>query len=292
MASRDLDITRNCLRTSLSRASGVKDGDDTSQSIYWTPCGPSLDLHLGLDFSLTNWGFERTNLSLCNDPSIQNTCTQAHTRSSNISSQPAGHGDADCLATPDCQQDTFISSNSGSISWLNTTTSSVQRFPSTASIIRFLGGIGDEWLPSEPNRGFCVPANWGQPVFADSSFDITLEDSPESWGDRKYDELRAPARIPTLLAPYEHSDIVPPQTGTDVVLHGLHPIARSLEPLNTLWTFDEQVTIALLHARMSQSREKSEQFTEDYVSKNGLIATIADRVFSSAKRCFNKNQRR
>lgn len=235
-APSDLENIKDRPGTPLSRASGVKDGDDTSQSIYWTPCGPSPHLHLSLDFSLTNWDFECIKFSPCDDLSIQNTRADAQTRNSNRSriqashrgdtplqadgliydslcaptfprcriklpsgnSPPPVHSGADFPATPECQQDTFISSRSGSTFRLNTTTpSSVQPFPSTASIIRFFRGRDDERLPSEPKRVFFEPVNWDQ-ALEDSGLDITLGDSPESWGDRKYDGLRAPARTPSF----------------------------------------------------------------------------------------------
>lgn len=315
MAPFDPEDRRECPETPPPRVASAKCANDTSQSIYWTPCGSSP---LGLNFSLPNWSCECCDFSLCNDLSIQHTRADARTRLSNGSSShshpldadpkrplydpfcapfiphcqssqysgsllPAEHSNADFPTTPECQQGTSIFSRSASTVRLDANTSSVQPLSSTNSIIRFFRGTDDKLLPSEPHRAFVAPTNWDQEF--DSSLDTTFPDCAESWRNRENNRRRAPARLP-LMAPHEDSDIRPKQTMNNSLPHAYHPSTSLSKPLKISWTFDEELTIALLRARMSQSRGESEQLTKYHISKHGLIAAVAGKVLRTAKRCF------
>ncbi len=311
----DPEDRNECPETPLARVTSTKCADGTSQSIYWTPCGSSP---LGLNFSLPNWSCECSDSSLCDVLSVQHTHADARTHLSNRSSSrsypldadakgllydsfcapfiphcqssqysgsllPAEYSNADFPTTPECQQATIMFSRSATTVRLDTNTSPVQPLTSADSIIQFFQETDDNLLSPEPHRRFFSPINCDQAF--DTSLEITFPDSNESWGNRENERRRLSARLP-LMAAHEDPDIHPKQTTNNPLPHAYHLSTKLSEPLNSSWTFDEELTIALLRARMSQSRGESEQLAKYPVSKNGLIAAVAGKVLRTAKRCF------
>ncbi|KAF9485649.1 hypothetical protein BDN70DRAFT_988583 [Pholiota conissans] len=354
--------------TSLSHFSDTGLDASRLESIYWTPCAPSLDLQLDLDLSPTVWNFEYArsregyNLSLIDiSPPLVWRCPNgpvtptSHAVTEAIASADKGPSTlpsappssalifSPSLTTPKADPETrnqkaalceqvILPSNTSNDGGLATTAyrtgkSSINPSCNTkdSCIVsdtearngHFTSGSNPLAHSDLPRQSFPYTPSIGQYSLHDftksrscnskttsSSANFTSSGSSEFWTHSKDDRLRNSGLLPFLSAALADA------TSSDIdadIPYSAHPSATSfISLLDSDWSFDEQIVLALLSARITRYREDSEPNMKRYVPTNRfaairlaarrisltrLVATLSEKTTDIAKNCFIKASR-
>lgn len=124
----------------------------------------------------------------------------------------------------------------------------------------------------------------------DSGLDSPLADSPESWGQRKYDRHRR--RPFSHMRPYPMAPNLSDYEALQCRYRASVNECSSgvCQPSDVLWTFDELLTISLLQAQASLHWSGSEQLTKSPASRYFLVTRFPERMLCSLKIVYRKFQ--
>ncbi|KIM41514.1 hypothetical protein M413DRAFT_150261 [Hebeloma cylindrosporum] len=153
-------------------------------------------------------------------------------------------------------------------------TSTIQPFPSSASIVHSL-------IKHDSSRDPTVILDES---FNDSGLDFPIDESPESWGPRKDDEIRKTGKLRLHRIEETGNERAAPQLARDGPL--IHEKLTKLPPVTSEWSFEEQIVISLLQEGvLKESRENGERCPTRRRSKTGVFASASQRISKVAKRC-------
>jgi len=118
--------------------------------------------------------------------------------------------------------------------------------------------------------------------FNDSGLDFPLEESPESWGPRKYDEIHKPGKLRLVRIEETGND----QAALQLIRNG--PLFQKLTeppPVSSEWSFEEQIVISLLQEGViKESRENGERCATRRPRRMSMFASASEKITKVAKR--------
>ena len=119
--------------------------------------------------------------------------------------------------------------------------------------------------------------------FNDSGLDFPLEESPESWGPRKDDEIHKPGKLRLVRIEETGNE----QAASQIVRNGaLFQNLTELPPVSSEWSFEEQIVISLLQEGvLKESQDNGEHYAARRPRRMSMFASASEKITKVAKRC-------